>query len=154
MTVEVSLTTFDPTPTAVVAAATNWSEFASLWKPMLDKVWALLTNAPEGLRKDGHNVMLYKDDRPNVEVGVQVNRPFEAVGDVVPSTLPGGLAAMARHTGPITTIGETHDAVRAWCTAHGHAMSGARWEIYGDPGPEGQLPVDVFWAISPPHDDE
>src|SRR6202011_1731232 len=76
MSVEVRLTTIDPTPTAVVAAATTWTEFPSLWGPMLDKVWAFLREAPQGVRKDGHNVMLYRDDIPDVEVGVQVSGPF------------------------------------------------------------------------------
>ena len=31
--------TAEPTPTAVVAAATTWAEFPKTWRPMLDKVW-------------------------------------------------------------------------------------------------------------------
>jgi effector-binding domain-containing protein len=115
---------------------------------MLDKVWSFLASAPAGLYKDGHNIMLYKDDVPNVEVGVQVNRPFDATDDVRPSNLPGGTAAAARHTGPINKIGDTHNAVCAWCAANGYRLSGQRWEIYGDPDPAtGQFPVDVFWSV-------
>src|SRR5579859_5351470 len=102
MSVEVTLKTVDLTPTAVVIAATPWAEFPKMWGPMLDKVWSFLrADAPEGLYKQGHNVMLYKDDVPNVEVGVQVNSSFDAVGPVVASTLPDGLVATATHTGPI-----------------------------------------------------
>ena len=68
---------------------------------MLDQVWRFLREAPGDLSKDGHNVMLYEDDRPTVEVGVQVNGSFEPHGSVVPSMLPGGLVATATHTGPI-----------------------------------------------------
>ena len=43
-----------------------------MWGSMLDKVWSFLRGeAPEGLYKQGHNIMLYKDDVPHVEVGVQ-----------------------------------------------------------------------------------
>jgi hypothetical protein len=38
--VEVRLTTVDPTPTAVVAAITTWTEFPFVWGPMLDLVWS------------------------------------------------------------------------------------------------------------------
>ena len=115
----------EPAPTAVVAAATTWAEFPKAWGPMLDKVWGFLRGgAPEGLWQQGHNIMLYKDDVPHVEVGVQVSGPFDPAGQVVASTLPGGLVATATHTGPVTGIGETHRAVREWSTANGYRLAG------------------------------
>jgi hypothetical protein len=54
-------------PTAVIAAATTWDEFPRLWRPLLDEVWATM-RALAGARP-GRNVMLYKDDVPDVEVG-------------------------------------------------------------------------------------
>jgi effector-binding domain-containing protein len=152
MAVEVSAKTIEPTPTAVVvAAATTWAEFPKTWGPMLDQVWSFLRGgAPDGLYKQGHNIMLYKDDVPNVEVGVQVCGPFDPVGAVVASTLPGGLVATATHTGPIARIRETHDAVGEWVKANGHRLVGPRWEIYGDPDPStGHFDVDVFWLLIP-----
>ena len=134
MTAEVTVKTVEPTPTAVVAAATTWAEFPKMWGPMLDKVWSFLRGeAPEGLYKQGHNIMLYKDNVPSVEVGVQVSGSFEPVGHVVPSALPGGLVATATHTGPIAEIGGTHRAVCEWSTANGYRLARPRWEIYGDP---------------------
>jgi effector-binding domain-containing protein len=116
---------------------------------MLDTVWNFLRTAPLALYKNGHNIMLYKDAVPNVEVGVQVNRPFDASGDVRPSRLPGGRAATARHTGPMDTIGDTHKAVRTWCETNGYQLTGQFWEIYGDPDPAtGQFAVDVFWSVT------
>jgi len=152
MTVDVTVKTIEPTPTAVVAAAATWAEFPAIWGPMLDKVWRFLrTDAPEGLYKQGHNVMLYKDDVPNVEVGVQVSGSFGPAGHVVASTLPGGLVATATHTGPIAKIGDTHQAVREWSKANGHRLAGPRWEIYGDPDPSsGDFNVQVFWSLVAP----
>jgi effector-binding domain-containing protein len=152
MTVDVTVQTFKPTPTAVVAAATTWAEFPTAWGPMLGDVWSFLRgNPPEGLYKDGHNIMLYKDDVPNVEVGVQVSGSFAPAGRVVASTLPGGLVATATHTGPIGEIGDTHDAVRTWTEAHGHRLAGPFWEIYGDPDPStGDFEVAVFWLLAEP----
>ncbi len=130
MEYEVELTTTDESPIAVVAATTTWERFPTLWKEMLDQVWAFLHDSE--LRTDGHNVMLYKDDIPNVEVGVQVTRPFMPTGHVVPSSLPGGRVARTVHRGPYDRLSEPHRAVREWCAARGLVLAGPRWEIYGD----------------------
>lgn len=155
MTVEVTVMSVEPTPTAVVAAATTWTQFPTTWGPMLDEVWKFLRNdAPAGLYEHGHNIMLYKDDVPNVEVGVQVSGSFDSAnsanstGPVVASALPGGLVASAIHTGPIGEIGDTHRAVREWSAASGYRLAGPHWEIYGDPEPStGHFDVEVFWAL-------
>ena len=51
----VELTTAAERPTAVVAATTTWERFPTLWKELLDQVWAFLRDSD--LRTDGHNVM-------------------------------------------------------------------------------------------------
>jgi effector-binding domain-containing protein len=152
MTVEVTAKTIEPTPTAVVAAATTWADFPEVWRPMLDEVWSFLRGgAPDWLYQHGHNIMLYKDDVPNVEVGVQVTGSFAPTGHVVASALPGGLVATATHTGPMASIGDTHEAVREWSKAQGYRLAGPRWEIYGDPDPStGGFDVDVFWSLAVP----
>jgi effector-binding domain-containing protein len=145
----VTVKTVEPTPTAVVAAATTWAEFPALWGPMLNRVWGFIRGAaPEGLYQHGHNIMLYRDEVPNVEVGVQVRGSFAPAGDVVPSALPGGLVATATHAGPVAQVGDTHQAVRAWSEANGHQLAGPRWEIYGDPDPAtGHFDVEVCWLL-------
>ena len=114
---------------------------------MLDQVWRFLREAPGDLSKDGHNVMLYEDDLPTVEVGVQVNGSFEPHGSVVPSMLPGGLVATATHTGPIAQLGETHDSVCAWCAQHGHEITRCAGHLRRSRSKTGDFAVDVFWAI-------
>src|SRR5262245_12191020 len=78
-------------PTAVVTARTSWDEFPMLWKTLLDDVWAFVRDS--ALRAGGHNVMLYKDDVPNVEVGVQVTGKHStpAVGSSPPRCRPARL---------------------------------------------------------------
>ena len=84
---EVELVTTVERPTAVVARETTWAEFPTLWKTLLDQVYAFL--ATSEVRQEGHNVMLYLDDRPSVEVGVEVNGPFTGGSDpVVPVRVP------------------------------------------------------------------
>jgi hypothetical protein len=64
VTVDVTVKTVEPTPTAVVVAATTWAEFPAVWGPMLDQVWSFLRGgAPEGLYHQGHNIMLCMDGR-------------------------------------------------------------------------------------------
>ena len=139
-------------PTAVVKANTTWHEFPTLWRPMLDEVWPVIRADP-GLWTTGHNVMLYRNDVPGVEVavevGVQVTRSFNATGRVVPSTLPAVEAATTVHRGPSVQIGAAHAAVRSWCSAKGTRLTGLRWEIYGDPDPTtGHFDVAVYWQVA------
>jgi hypothetical protein len=114
-------------PIAVVRANTAWREFPTLWRGLLDEVWAFLRATP-GLRTDGHNVFLYRNDGRGVdfavEVGVQVTESFEAAGRVVPSRLPATEAATTVHTGAPAQIGAAHDAVRAWCSKQGRELTG------------------------------
>jgi effector-binding domain-containing protein len=112
------------------------------------RVELLRNDAPPALCDRGHNIMLYKDDVPGVEVGVQVSGSFAPVGRVVASALPGGLVATATHTGPIGEISDTHRAVREWSRANGYRLAGSHWEIYGDPDPStGDFDVDVYWLL-------
>ncbi len=67
-----------------------------------------------GANQTGHNIMLYRDDVPNVEVGVQVSGPFDERPGA-PSELPAGRVATTVHRGPYGGLEEAHAAVRAWC---------------------------------------
>src|SRR5690349_2980883 len=68
-------------PAFVIPPLSTSSTAVSIAVPMLDQVWSFLRgDAPEGLYERGHNVMLYEDDVPNVEVGVQVSGPFAPTG--------------------------------------------------------------------------
>jgi effector-binding domain-containing protein len=111
--------------TAVVAEATTWKAFPARWPVLLDEVHALLGS------RAGLNAMLYRDDVPNVEVGVLVESPFVPGGRVTASYLPGGDVAMTVHRGDYRDLDSAHRAVLAWCKAHGVVHSGVRWEIYG-----------------------
>lgn len=152
MTYEVRIERTTKCPTAVVRANITWREFPALWRPFLDEVWAFLRASP-GLRTDGHNVMLFRNNVPGVEVavevGVQVTGSFEPAGRVVPSSLPAAAAAMAVHTGRPAEIGVAHAAVRAWCRAQAHKMTGVFWEIYGDPDPQtGHFDVEAYRELA------
>ena len=149
-TYDVSVERTAACPTAVVRARTTWPEFPTLWRTMLDEVWAFLRARPN-LRTDGHNVMLYRHTGGGevaVEVGVQVTGSFEPAGRVVPSMLPAVEAATAR-AATIADLGAAHAAVQTWCSEHGRGLTGRSWEIYGDPDPQGTVEVTVFWEVGP-----
>ena len=148
----VTLVRVEPTPTAVVAEATSWDAFPSQWPALLDEVWTFVRRAR---LEAGRNVMLYLDDVPHVEVGVEVRGPFAGEGRVVPSTLPGGLAATTVERGPPSRegIAKAHAAVKAWCSVHGHELAGTRWEVYdhwreeADPA---TFETAVYWLLTTP----
>jgi len=96
-------------PTAVVAMTTTWSEFPDLWGSLLGQVYEFVRPRPELATGTGaepwQNVMLYKDQRPDVEVGVLVSRPFHVEGSVMLSALPAGEVATATHRGDYSKLG-------------------------------------------------
>jgi effector-binding domain-containing protein len=133
----------------VVALATTWPDLPAAAGEAFDDVWALLdSDQGQDLRARGRNVILYKDAVPNVEIGVEVARTFDASGRVGPSTLPGGTVARTVHRGSYQDLPAAHEAVRAWCEAHGHAVTGQRWEVYGDwdDDPD-KVETEVAWLL-------
>jgi effector-binding domain-containing protein len=116
-------------PTAVVAAATTWAEFHTVWQGLSAQVWACLRAG--GIERGCPNVMLYLDDVPNVEIGVLLDQPCPLTGRVVASSLPGGPTASTVHRGPYSGLPEAHRDVVAWCDGEGLRRAGPSWEIYG-----------------------
>lgn len=147
VTLEVTEATVEARPTAVVPATTTWQEFPHLWKELLDEVWACLRAG--GIQRGCPNVMLYLDDAPQVEIGVELTQPCPLTGRVVASALPAGNVATATHRGPFQDLGAAHDAVLEWCRARGRTPAGPRWEIYGphrdDPA---ELWTEVYWLLA------
>jgi effector-binding domain-containing protein len=93
--------------------------------------------------------MLYEDDVPNVEIGVEAAAPFAPLGRVTASTLPAGRVLTTTHRGPFEQVGAAHDAVIRACAERGLTRLGPRWEIYGhwderDPRPE----VEIFYLVA------
>ena len=145
----VRIVTTAPTPTAVVAESTSWEEFPQLWGELLSEVWTFLRDSD---LTTGRNVMLYKDDSPNVEVGAEVGDSFTPTGRVVPSSLPAGRAAtsVARGAPSAAGLASAHAAVLDWCAENGHELTGVRWEIYGhwleDQDPA-LFETEVYWLL-------
>jgi effector-binding domain-containing protein len=147
MSYQVTVAEVAARPTAVVAATTTWQEFPALWPELLDEVWACLRAG--GIHRGCRNVMLYRDDVPHVEVGVELGQPCELTGRVVASALPAGRVAMTVHRGPYAGLGSAHRAVLDWCAAQALRPAGSRWEVYGphraDPA---EVWTEVYWLLA------
>ena len=145
----VSIVATSATPTAVIREATTWERFSTLWGELLDEVWAYVRGA--GVQA-GRNVMLYLDDAPTVEVGVELEGTLAAPsGRVVASALPEGRAAttVARGAPSREGLAAAHAAVVEWSRANGHEITGTRWEIYDhwrdDPD---RYETAVYWLLA------
>jgi hypothetical protein len=121
-------------PTAVIAETTTWAAFPALWPALLGEVWETVRALPE--LATGRNVMFYKDDVPNVEIGCEVAGSFAAIGRVAPGQL-----REARR-------GAAHGAIADWCDRRGLERAGPRWEVYGHgvENLEDQV-VDVYYLL-------
>jgi effector-binding domain-containing protein len=131
-------------PTAVVAQETTWEAYSKLWPALLDQVYSVVRALDQ---KRWHNVMLYLDDQPSVEVGVLLEVPFEGDGRVVASELPAGAAATTLHRGRYDQLGQAHEAVIGWCAAQGLERTGVRWEIYGH-GDVEPPETEIYWQLA------
>jgi effector-binding domain-containing protein len=142
MRYQVTVTDVVARPTAVVAATTTWQEFPTLWRGLLDEVWACLRAG--GVDRGCRNVMLYRDDTPRVEIGVELSVPCPLTGRVVASALPAGQVAMTVHRGSYAGLAAAHRAVLEWCAAQVRTPAGPRWEVYG---PHSDDPAEVWTEV-------
>jgi effector-binding domain-containing protein len=126
---QITLLAVEARPTAVVAATTTWQEFPTLWRELLDEVWSCLRAG--GIDHGCRNVMLYLDDTPRVEVGVELLVPCLLDGRVRASALPAGQVAMTTHHGSYAGLAMAHRAVLDWLHAQGKRPAGPHWEVYG-----------------------
>ena len=141
----VSLVTIDAQPTAVIAETTTWDAYSETWPRLLDEVWSAVRPRRAAIAP-GRNVMFYRDDVPNVEVGVEVAGSFAPLGRVIASALPAGRVAMATHHGS-WDVGPTHRAVIDECDRLGLERVGPCWEIYGHFNAPGDEQVGIYYLV-------
>lgn len=76
-------------------------------------------------------------DTVAAEAGFPVPEEIDGDGYVVPSTLPGGPAAVTTHLGRYEDLERAYRAVHDWVAATGYEPAGAQWEVYyTDPNAE------------------
>jgi hypothetical protein len=143
-----------PRAIASVMARLPVADVPARFAAYLDQVYAAARGGAVSL--DGQNIFVYRgggpDDEVEVEFGVGVTAPFPPAGPVHAVPLPVGPVAATTHWGDYAGLGAAHAAVVAWCQAHGHALAGTRWEVYGhwsaDPAARR---TDVYYLLDTGH---
>lgn len=150
MPFEVSIVPTTAQPAAVVRARLPWNKLGGNLIPLLDQVYVAVRAGK--VIQTGQNIFIYRDpskDTVTVEIGVEVSKPFEPVGEVVYTETPTGSAAVAEHIGPYAGLGGAHKAVIAWCDQHGYQRTGVYWELYGDWEEDpARLSTKVYYALA------
>ena len=140
-------------PVAVVRRRASAAQLSTLVPECCGLVWRAVQAQKDTGAKGGRHVAIYWNGDIRLEVGVELQGPFEETGEVFRSATPGGPAAFVRHLGPYHTLGAAHESVRTWCEANGHRLAGPSWEIYGHWRPEWDtnprlIRTDVFYQIA------
>jgi hypothetical protein len=102
------------------------------FRPFLDQVYAM--GRSHALALDGQNVFVYRfvsPDEADVDFGVGVREPFEAIGRVACVETPAGDVATTTHWGDYAGLGAAHRAVLEWCKTERRPLTGVSWEVYG-----------------------
>lgn len=83
-----------------------------------------------------HNMDMQNLD---VEAGFPVANPIAGAGEVVASTIPGGLAAVCHYTGPYEAMSPAYDQLQKFIAEQGYRQSHPVYEWYLN-GPEDTTP--------------
>jgi effector-binding domain-containing protein len=137
---------------AIVRRRTSLPELSRVVPQACGDVWNAIR--AQKIQGAGRNIAVYLDNEINLEIGVELDTPLTAAGDLIPSQLPTGTVATTAHFGPYRRLGEAHDAVIAWCKSQGHQLVRPSWETYGhwveewnhDPT---KIRTDVFYLLKP-----
>lgn len=70
------------------------------------------------------------EDRFQVEAGFPATAQVEAAGEVVPSHLPPGRAAVVTHIGPYDEMPDAYEALVTWLAEQAREPVGDPWEVY------------------------
>jgi effector-binding domain-containing protein len=130
-TYEIETRTLAEQDTAVEYATVSATEIG----PWLEKAFTEVASYLErkGAGPAGKPFARYhptSDRRFEVEAGFPASTPTSGEGEVEPSDLPGGLAAVTVHTGPYDAMEPTYEALRVWVREHGGEPVGDAWEVY------------------------
>ena len=111
-------------------------EVATSWRPALERVWEFVRKHP-GVWTNGQTIFHYRHgvsrDAPmEIDFGVEVTRSIKPEGEVYATETPAGQVVTAVHVGRYACLGQTHEAIQAWCSANKCTIAGQSWEIYGD----------------------
>jgi effector-binding domain-containing protein len=129
MTYTVRLEQIPSRPLAVVRRRAKMQELAKVIPEACGTVWKLIKALQ--IKGAGRHVAVYLDDVMNLEVGVEVEKPITAHGELLPSATPAGTVATTTHFGPYDQLKKAHEAIHQWCLDQNFEPVRPCWEIYG-----------------------
>jgi effector-binding domain-containing protein len=127
----IEMRTLDELDTAVEFATLSTPEIGPWLQKAFGEVAAYLER--KGAGPDGFPFARYTrtgDGQFDVEAGFPASTPTSGEGDVEPSDLPAGPAAVTVHVGPYDAIEPAYTALRNWTQEQGHEPAGDAWEVY------------------------
>lgn len=140
-----------PKTTATVREEISFDDLSETLGRMYRAVNAAIAN--QGVEPSGSPFARYHTFGTTIdlEAGLPVKTAIEEEGEVKPSQLPGGPAAMAVHAGPYEGLRATYDAISSWMERAGRQAGGPPWEIYltdpsVEPDPNNWL-TQVIWPL-------
>lgn len=92
----------------------------------------------------------WEQDNWVIEAGIPVDGDVVAGDGVHLLEIPGGKAATVLHVGPYMELGRAHEALAAWCKAHGREMMASYERYITDPGEEpdpAKYQTEVIWPL-------
>jgi effector-binding domain-containing protein len=145
-------TKLKPQPTAAIHVVCEPSGVGDAMWEILPEIGAYLEGA--GVAPVGGpfaRFFDYTEDVADFEGGFTLSEPVAGEGRIEAGELPGGLAAITTHEGPLEELEAAHDAIGEWVLAGGHDPAGPVWEVYvvgpamhADPA---KLHTDVVWPL-------
>lgn len=143
-TYEIETRTLVERPTAVAHTTLTVAEIGPWLGKSYSQVAAAL--AAQGTYPAGPPFARYRklgEGGFEVEAGFPVASPVKAMGEVRPSSLPGGAAAVTVYVGPYNEMEPAYEALADWIKSRGDELAGDAWEIYfSDPSAE---PDPALW---------
>jgi effector-binding domain-containing protein len=133
-------------PLASIRGSAPFDNLAPTIMELSAAVWTFLQD--HKLQETGHNVIKY-DASGLTEVGVEIFEPLPPDDTVIASSTPAGRAATTAYFGSYDGLRAATAALRDWCAANGHRLSGQSWEVYGDWTPDtANLRTDIYFLLA------
>jgi effector-binding domain-containing protein len=140
-------------PLAVVRRRARQQDLPKVVPDACGTVWTVMR--AQQVKGAGRHIAIYFYNQINLEVGVELETPFEGHGEVVGSATPAGLVAATTHYGPYSLLHQAHQVICQWCQKNGYELAGPNWEIYGhwkeewnsDPT---KIVTDVYYLLAAP----
>ena len=93
---------------AIVRRRATLQQLSQVIPAACGEVWNAIR--AQNVQGAGRNIVVYLDNEMNLEIGVELDTPLAATGDLIASRLPAGTVATTTHLGPYNRLRDAHQA--------------------------------------------